>query len=114
VGVLSGVVVLVIAATGILLAYRPQLLRWSSHNYKAASAERLSLADLITKVRAQSAMPSSLTLLREEDASAERKKKKWPPSLRAPFVRLFSPCYNSLLHLHLELLGPQQRISMWS
>ena len=70
-GVLAGVVVLVIAATGILLAYRPQLLRWPSHNYKVASSERLSLVDLITKVPAQSAMPSSLTLLREEDAPAE-------------------------------------------
>jgi len=71
-GVLAGIVVLIMSFTGVLLAYKQQISRWASRDFRVNQSEHLPLAELIAKVRTTTgAMPSAVTLRRDANAPAE-------------------------------------------
>ena len=71
-GVFAGIVVLIMSLTGVLLAYRQQISRWVSRDYRVSNSEHLPLGKMIAEVRnVQGAMPSAVTLRQDADAPAE-------------------------------------------
>ena len=71
-GVLAGIVVLIMSLTGVLLAYKQQISRWASRDYRVTHSEHLPLAELVAKIRTtQGAMPSAVTLRQDANAPAE-------------------------------------------
>jgi uncharacterized iron-regulated membrane protein len=65
-GCVAGLVILVMSVTGILLAYRRQIINWGDRRFQAqpaAGAQRLPLEDLLeTAQEAQGRPPSNITV----------------------------------------------------
>src|ERR1700722_15019654 len=66
-GSIAGVVILVMSATGVLLAYRTQITTWVNRNERAvppyAGAQPLPIGDVLARVcAAQPITPSSVTV----------------------------------------------------
>ena len=72
-GVVAGIVILTMSITGVLLTYEKQFLFWAdTRNYDispAADGMRLSIEELVTKVReSQSGAPVAVTVRSDSDA----------------------------------------------
>jgi uncharacterized iron-regulated membrane protein len=72
-GCVAGIAILIMSVTGVLLAYERQLTNWANSAYKSlpqtAGQARLSMDELLTKVRAdQGSAPSAITV--KPDAAA--------------------------------------------
>src|SRR5262245_42199965 len=67
-GVVAGIVILVMSATGVALAFEKEIIAWAERDVRrvtpSADAKRLPLDDLLAKVRAAQpeARPSGLTI----------------------------------------------------
>jgi len=65
-GCVAGLVILVMSVTGILLAYRRQIITWSDRSFQAqpaTGAQHLPLEDLLaTMQEAQGRLPSNITV----------------------------------------------------
>jgi uncharacterized iron-regulated membrane protein len=65
-GCVAGLVILVMSVTGVLLAYKRQILHWSDRNFKSQAttgAQRLPLNELLIRAQtAQGGMPSGITV----------------------------------------------------
>jgi uncharacterized iron-regulated membrane protein len=75
-GSLAGIVILIMSITGILLAYERQITNWANRNYRsapgAASQTRLSMDDLLAKVRAsEPAAPSAIVVRSDPEAPVQ-------------------------------------------
>jgi uncharacterized iron-regulated membrane protein len=72
-GSLAGIVILIMSITGILLAYERQITNWANRDYRsasgAASQKRLSMDDLLDKVRASAPGAPSAIVVRCDPAA---------------------------------------------
>jgi uncharacterized iron-regulated membrane protein len=71
-GSVAGTVILVMSLTGVLLAYKRQLIRWADRSFQsqpAPGSQRLPLEELLARLRAaQGRMPSGITVRSEPAA----------------------------------------------
>jgi uncharacterized iron-regulated membrane protein len=75
-GCLAGIVVLIMATTGVLLIYQRQITSWANRDFRslppATGAERLSIDKMLGAVKLQhSALPSMITIRSDPGAPAE-------------------------------------------
>jgi len=74
-GVLAGLVILLMSATGVALAFERQILQWTDRDVRtvnATSSERLSISTLLEAIeKSQQQKPASLTFRPEANASVE-------------------------------------------
>ena len=72
-GSLAGIVILIMSITGILLAYERQITNWANRDYRsppgAANQTRLSMDDLLAKVRACEPTAPSAIVVRSDPAA---------------------------------------------
>lgn len=71
-GCLAGIVVLIMAVTGVLLAYQRQITSWMDRGFRSEVSTRLPVEALLASVMAQQpAMPSAITMRADPSAPAE-------------------------------------------
>ena len=65
-GSVAGLVILVMSVTGVLLAYKHQIINWADRGFQsqpAVGAQRLPVDDLLAKLQsAQGGLPSGITI----------------------------------------------------
>jgi len=70
-GVIAGIVIFIMATTGVILAYEKQILRWANREFRVESTagqQRLSMTEILAKLKNQ---PSAITLRPDAGAAVE-------------------------------------------
>jgi uncharacterized iron-regulated membrane protein len=71
IGVVTGLVIFYLSLTGILIAFKPQILDWSRFGSLDVTAASLPLQDLLNRVNPQPENFKALTLWREKPGVIE-------------------------------------------
>jgi uncharacterized iron-regulated membrane protein len=70
-GSVAGLVILIMSVTGMLLAYKRQIINWADRSFQSQpepGAQRLPVEELLAKLQSAQGMPSGITVRSESDA----------------------------------------------